>query len=74
MRPIDLPLSIIGNFEARVRSVLDDIEGIGPARRKALLRAFGSVENIREADLEDLKAVDAMNEAAALNVYNFFRK
>ncbi|MBR5336785.1 MAG: excinuclease ABC subunit UvrC [Lachnospiraceae bacterium] len=60
--------------KGQVRSVLDDIEGIGPARRKALLRAFGSVENIREADLEDLKAVDAMNEAAALNVYNFFRK
>ena len=60
--------------KGQVRSILDDIEGIGPARRKALLRAFGSVENIREAGLEELKAVDTMNEASAINVYNFFRK
>jgi len=60
--------------KGQVHSILDDIEGIGPARRKALLRAFTSVENIREASIEELQAVDTMNEAAAVNVYNFFRR
>ena len=60
--------------KGQVRSILDDIEGIGPARRKALLRAFTSVENIKEAGIEELKAVDTMNEAAAISVYEFFHK
>jgi len=46
---------------ARLRSVLDDIEGIGPTRRKALLRHFGSLRKIREASLEDLAAVKGVN-------------
>jgi excinuclease ABC subunit C len=45
--------------------VLEDIPGIGPARRKALLRRFGSVEAIRQASLEELAAVPGMNLAAA---------
>lgn len=60
--------------KGQVRSILDDIEGIGPARRKALLRAFTSVENIKDAEIEELKAVDTMNEAAAISVYEFFHK
>ncbi len=60
--------------KGQVRSILDDIEGIGPARRKALLRAFTSVENIKDAEIEELKAVDTMNEAAAVSVYEFFHK
>ncbi len=60
--------------KGQVRSILDDIEGIGPARRKALLRAFTSVENIKDAGIEELKAVDTMNEAAAVSVYDFFHK
>ena len=56
----------------QVHSVLDDIEGIGPSRRKALMRQFQSLEAIREADVETLAAVPSMNRAAAENVWKFF--
>lgn len=58
----------------QVHSVLDDIPGIGPARRKALMRKYQSLEALREADEEDLAATDTMNEKAARSVYQFFRK
>lgn len=60
--------------KAQVHSVLDDIEGIGEARRKALMRSFQSIERIREATVEELAAVDAMNRASAEAVYLFFHK
>lgn len=56
----------------QVHSVLDDIPGIGPARRKALMRRFLSLDAIREADVETLAQVDAMNEQSAQAVYDFF--
>ena len=56
----------------QVHSVLDDIEGIGPARRKALMRQFQSLEAIREADVETLAAVPSMNRASAEKVWAFF--
>jgi excinuclease ABC subunit C len=56
----------------QVKSVLDDIPGIGPARRKALIRAYGSVDKIREAGLEELSLVEGMNKLAAKQVYEFF--
>ena len=56
----------------QVHSVLDDIEGIGPSRRKALMRQFQSLEAIREADVETLAAVPSMNRAAAERVWKFF--
>lgn len=56
----------------QVHSVLDDIPGIGPERRKALMRAYQSLDAIREADVESLKAVPSMNERAAVSVYHFF--
>ncbi|SMB91498.1 Excinuclease ABC subunit C [Thermanaeromonas toyohensis ToBE] len=46
-------------------SVLDDIPGIGPKRKRALLRHFGSVENIRRASLEELLQVEGMNRVVA---------
>ena len=58
--------------KGQVHSVLDDIAGIGPARRKALLRSFTCVENIKGASIEELAAVDSMNENAAKAVYSFF--
>ena len=58
----------------QVHSVLDDIEGIGPARRKALMRAFPSLEAIREAREETLARVPSMNAASARQVYNFFHR
>ncbi|MDD6788801.1 MAG: excinuclease ABC subunit UvrC [Lachnospira sp.] len=57
---------------SEVDSVLDSIQGIGPARRKALLRAFQDIRKIREASEEELAAVDGMNAAAARNVFRTF--
>jgi len=58
----------------QVHSILDDIKGIGPARRKALMKHFGSLEDIQNADIEELMKVPSMNKAAATEVYNFFHK
>ena len=60
--------------KTQVRSVLDEISGIGQTRRKALLRHFGDVGKIREATVEELKEVPSMNERAAESVYLFFRR
>ncbi|MDO4343411.1 MAG: excinuclease ABC subunit UvrC [Eubacteriales bacterium] len=56
----------------QVRSVLDDIEGVGETRRKALMRRFKSVEAIRDASVEELAATESMNLPAAQKVYEFF--
>jgi len=58
--------------KSQLHSVLDDIKGIGPARRKALMKHFGSLEEIRNADIDELLKVPEMNKAAATEVYNFF--
>ena len=55
----------------QVHSVLDDIEGIGPARRKALMRRFQSLENIKNASVQELAETESMNRAAAEKVYDF---
>ena len=56
----------------QVHSILDEIEGIGPARRKALLKHFKDVEQIKTAGLDELKSVEGITDAVAENVYNFF--
>ena len=58
--------------KGQVHSILDDIPGIGPARRKALMRAFTSIDEIKAASEEQLKEIPAMNEQAAKAVYTFF--
>ena len=60
--------------KAQVHSVLDDIEGIGPARRKALMRRFKSLEAVRDANLEELESTEGMNKRAAESVYAYFRE
>ena len=59
--------------KGQVHSVLDEIPDIGPARRKALMRQFQSLEAVKEAGLEELAAVPGMNRKAAESVYRFFR-
>ena len=59
--------------ERNLHSVLDDIKGIGPARRKSLMRTFKTIEAVREASVEELEAAPQMNRAAAEAVYIFFR-
>ena len=56
----------------QVHSLLDDIPGIGEIRRKALMRKFKSVENIRDASLEELTETESMNAGSAQKVYEFF--
>ncbi len=56
----------------QVKSFLDDISGIGPARRKALMRAFSGPEEMKEATVEELLALPEMNREAAENVYEYF--
>lgn len=56
-----------------IRSALEDIEGIGPSRRKALLSHFGSINNIKNASYGELMAVEGMNSKVAENVITFFK-
>ena len=56
----------------QVHSLLDDIPGIGETRRKALMRKFKSLENIRDASLEELTETESMNAGSAQQVYDFF--
>ena len=60
--------------KSQVKSVLDDIPGIGPARRKALMKNFQSLENIRNASVEDLAQTEGMNQSSAEAVYLFFHQ
>ena len=59
--------------DSQVRSVLDDIPGIGPTRRKELLKHFKNIEAIGAADMDSLLQAPAMNKASAEAVYSFFR-
>ncbi|MDE6883700.1 MAG: excinuclease ABC subunit UvrC [Lachnospiraceae bacterium] len=59
--------------KAQVRSVLDEIPGVGPARRKALMRHFGSIGEVREASVEKLCEVPEIPEHIGRQIYAFFR-
>ena len=58
----------------QVKSVLDDIPGVGPARRKALMRHFKSIDEIREADVETLARLPEIPIHVAEGIYGFFRQ
>ena len=60
--------------KAQTSSILDEIPGIGPARRKALMREFGSIEEIMEADEERLLQVPEITQGAAEEIFRFFHK
>lgn len=60
--------------KGQVRSILDDIPGIGDTRRKALMRHFKSLERVQEATREELSDIPGMNRLAAEQVYQFFRE
>lgn len=57
-----------------IKSILDDIKGIGEKRKKALLKTFGSVDKIKKASVEELASVEGMNKLSAQQVYDFFNK
>lgn len=58
--------------KAQVKSVLDDIPGVGPARRKALMRHFKSIEDIKNATVEELAEIPELNRKAAEAIHGFF--
>jgi excinuclease ABC subunit C len=58
----------------QVHSILDDIKGIGPTRRRALMKYFKSLEAIQAAEIDEIQRVPAMNKGAAEVVYEFFHK
>lgn len=60
--------------KSQVKSVLDDIPGVGPARRKALMRHFASISDIKEASVEELMQIPEIPQSAAEEIYRFFRK
>ena len=60
--------------KSQVKSVLDDIPGVGPARRKALMRHFGSLDEIRQADIDQLCEIPEINRRCGQEIYNFFHE
>lgn len=60
--------------KTQVKSVLDDIPGVGPARRKALMKAFKSIDEIKEATAEELAEKAGLPQNTAEEIYAFFRK
>ena len=58
--------------QGQVHSILDDIPGVGPARRKDLMKYFANIEAIKNATVEELKSLPSMNEKSAKDVYDFF--
>lgn len=58
--------------KSQVKSVLDEIPGVGPSRRKALMRCFKSIEEIKNADVTALAGVDEIPENVAKGIYQFF--
>jgi excinuclease ABC subunit C len=69
----------IGAHRARrstqmVKSPLDDIEGVGPTRKRALLHAFGSARGVSRASVADLVKIEGVNAPLAERIYGYFRK
>jgi excinuclease ABC subunit C len=59
---------------AMVKNPLDEIEGVGPGRKRALLNAFGSAKGVSRAGVEDLIKVDGVSQPLAERIHAFFRK
>jgi excinuclease ABC subunit C len=58
--------------ENQVHSVLDEIPGVGPARRKALVKHFKSAENVKNASIEEIASLPEIPESVAREIYEFF--
>ena len=56
------------------KNPLDEIEGVGPARKKALLHAFGSARGVSRASVADLEKVEGVNAALAQRIHDHFRQ
>jgi excinuclease ABC subunit C len=56
------------------KNPLDEIEGVGPGRKRALLHAFGSARGVSRASVDDLAKVEGVSEALARRIFDYFRK
>jgi excinuclease ABC subunit C len=56
------------------KNPLDEIEGVGPGRKRALLHAFGSARGVSRASVDDLLKVEGVSQPLAERIYGFFRK
>ena len=56
------------------RSLLDQIQGIGKQRKRALLNHFGSARSVESASLDDLKSVEGIEDSIAKKIYNYFHE
>ncbi|MGO3518844.1 MAG: helix-hairpin-helix domain-containing protein, partial [Acetobacter cibinongensis] len=61
-----------GRSKTLVRSELDEVPGIGPARKKALLNAFGSARGVKQAGLAELESASGINRETARAIYGHF--
>ena len=60
--------------KTQVKSVLDDIPGVGPARRKALMKAFKSIDDVKSASAEELMEKAGLPQNTAEEIYTFFHQ
>lgn len=67
---IEYHRSLRGNNQ--IKSILDDIKGVGATRRRALMKHFGSIEDIKNAQVDELANVASITRDVAENIYNFF--
>ena len=63
-----------GRSKARLRSVLDEVPGIGARRKKALLLHFGAAQAVARAGLADLEAVEGISKTVARKIYDHFHR
>ena len=59
--------------KAQTHSILDDIPGVGPARKRALMKHFASIEDLRRATPEEIAGIPGIPAATAEEIYTFFR-
>ena len=76
MRLIDLQLPLIEPKEPKVlqNHLLDQIDGIGAIRKRALLNHFGSARSVESASFDEIKSVEGVEEKVAKKIYNFFHE
>lgn len=60
--------------KGQVHSILDDIPGVGPARRKALMAHYRSLDEIKNATVEELSQTEGLNRTVAESIYGFFHQ
>ena len=76
MKHIDLlsPLIELKGLKGIRKSMLDQIDGVGSFRKRALLNHFGSARAVESASFDEIKSVEGVEEKIAKNIYNFFHE